>query len=672
MQIQNMMIDRINNSVGQMGKLIQFILVCSMVRYANGAPCDVTDGTGFSSTEACTCGNVDCTVDTGLMDTMLIQNITKRRFINKNEQVIVKQQLDKNNSFTAETARLVLFPVVVSLIIFTVPITITDTIMSYGALVLKIYVATDSFHIIMKFMKEMLSFYFSFNIIKMLPVLLIMLVMCVYSQYHNVTKLIDKSWTDVTMVLLHVLKLKEEIFSKIITILPDLLMMLVICVYSQYHYVMKLIDKSWTCVTMALLLKEEMSLALLMMLVIYVYSQYHNVMKLIDKNLTTCSVIIMALLKAFGKGFYKSTFFFLWVVFLVKTKVLTCFFLHFFSFFSSPVSSLRVSSSQASSFSSSSSSTKPSGLFIYFILCVMVTSASGAPCNPTDGTGFSTEACTCGNVDCTVDTGLICYSTTGGGSCRKKDFGSFGYPRKDDGYCDVGVTGRYLIGDYVSCKAAAVSLGLSYTEAGEGRWSHFPRGCYMHRNGNLFYNTYSSSTQWCNYNSNYCICFSAPTCDKTGGLISNTSPCLCGTSACSPSSGLYCDTSTSTCSRGDTCSNIDVSEENSVACACGDAACNDFNGKFCYSSLSFCSAVSSCAITDGSAANPGRCKCENEFCTESTGLICYSTTGGGSCRKYDLGSYGYPRENGTIINKIRTIHERFHFFWYIKFGCSVC
>ena len=111
------------------------------------------------------------------MDQMLIQNKTKSRFINKNEQVIVKQQLEnKNNSFTAETATLVLFLVVVSLIILTVPITITDTIMSYGALVIKIFGGMDSFHIIMKFMKEMLSFYFNSNIVKMLSALLIMLV----------------------------------------------------------------------------------------------------------------------------------------------------------------------------------------------------------------------------------------------------------------------------------------------------------------------------------------------------------------------------------------------------------------------------------------------------------------------------------------------------------------
>ena len=52
---------------------------------------------------------------------------------------------------------------------------------------------------------------------------------------------------------------------------------------------------------------------------------------------------------------------------------------------------------------------------------------------------------------------------------------------------------------------------------------------------------------------------------------------------------------------------------------------------------------SPCSVTNGSVANEGDCTCGNEECTASRGLICYSTIGGGSCRKNDVGAFGYPR-----------------------------
>ena len=50
-----------------------------------------------------------------------------------------------------------------------------------------------------------------------------------------------------------------------------------------------------------------------------------------------------------------------------------------------------------------------------------------------------------------------------------------------------------------------------------------------------------------------------------------------------------------------------------------------------------------CLVTDGSAANDATCKCGTETCNSVNGLICFSTTGGGSCRKTDVGAYGYNR-----------------------------
>ena len=40
--------------------------------------------------------------------------------------------------------------------------------------------------------------------------------------------------------------------------------------------------------------------------------------------------------------------------------------------------------------------------------------STGPPCTVTDGSVANTEPCGCGNELCTAATGLICYSTNGG------------------------------------------------------------------------------------------------------------------------------------------------------------------------------------------------------------------------------------------------------------------
>ena len=276
------------------------------------------------------------------------------------------------------------------------------------------------------------------------------------------------------------------------------------------------------------------------------------------------------------------------------------------------------------------------------------------------GGAGGTDACTCGNVECTVDTGLICYSTTGGGSCRKKDFGPYGYMNcfNNDGNDNiVRVDGRYQIDDVVSCNAAADSMSLGHMILPSTLQSA-PYGCSKNWNGAFlqFYSD-SSSTISCEHDSLYepCICISALTCEVTDGTISNVAPCICGKSACSFGSGLYCDLSIdrstiNTCSHGDACTIIDGSAENSVDCACGTAACNDYNGKFCYAEGNLCanSAFSNriCSIRDGSASSrsssDSECICGNTVCTEFSGLICDTTLTTHTCSMDDchLGDRG--------------------------------
>ena len=268
--------------------------------------------------------------------------------------------------------------------------------------------------------------------------------------------------------------------------------------------------------------------------------------------------------------------------------------------------------------------------------------AEGSKCSATifsnlcpirDGSAANDVACTCGTEECTSTTGLICYSQHGGGACRKTGFGEFGYAKEEDDKKCGDMSHRKPILDKTSCETAATSMGLGDVEAYELSSSYYPPGCYwrphwgyMYGNS-LYYNTKSTSTTSCTYQSNFCLCIAAPDCTHTNGMTSNTAPCLCGETGCTPASGLFCNSSTSTCSRGGPCTNTNGFALNTIACACGSVACNSFNGMYCDSSVSQCapSPITACAKTDGSSASSVTCKCGNVACTESTGLICYST-----------------------------------------------
>ena len=83
-----------------------------------------------------------------------------------------------------------------------------------------------------------------------------------------------------------------------------------------------------------------------------------------------------------------------------------------------------------------------------------------AVCSTTDGSAVNGAACTCGSMECTSTTGLICYSTYGGGSCRKTDVGAFGYPKEAGPKTCASVNNRHPMLDKSSCEAAATSMGL--------------------------------------------------------------------------------------------------------------------------------------------------------------------------------------------------------------------
>jgi len=311
-------------------------------------------------------------------------------------------------------------------------------------------------------------------------------------------------------------------------------------------------------------------------------------------------------------------------------------------------------------------------------------------CTLTDGSAANTGTCLCGSTRCNAETGLICYSTVGGGSCRKTDVGNFGYPMIDSGQC-TDVVNRVMISDKATCEAAATSMGLSDV-TGAARYLSSetnPPGCFWTSGGALYHNTLSASTQPCSIPNN-CLCLAVPNCPQTDGTTPNDAACQCGSTTCNAETGFICDSLTeqcsaspceftmnnATCKCGSTTCNAETGltcdsstnqcsaspceftngDMNNAMCKCGSTTCNAETGLFCRSSTNTCTLEKTCTLTDGSAANTGTCLCGSTRCNVETGLICYSTVGGGSCRKTDVGTFGYLMINSgqctDVVNRV--------------------
>lgn len=194
--------------------------------------------------------------------------------------------------------------------------------------------------------------------------------------------------------------------------------------------------------------------------------------------------------------------------------------------------------------------------------CICV---AAADCTITDGSGANVaDMCQCGAALCTQDTGTICYSTVGAGSCRKTVWASFGYPRKvTSGDCDDDAK-TVMIATIEGCSAAATAMGLTVPTSFNAVSSNYDAlGCFVTSGGTLKFNTRSSSSydDCADSDTKFCICLAGPLCTNIDGSAANTGTCICGTSdsgnACSLETGLYCDRSTFSCSAGSACLNDD-------------------------------------------------------------------------------------------------------------------
>ena len=335
----------------------------------------------------------------------------------------------------------------------------------------------------------------------------------------------------------------------------------------------------------------------------------------------------------------------------------------------------------------------------------------GAACAVTDGSALNSAACTCGSEECDASTGLICFATVGGGSCRKNIVGPFGFQRPTTNVKCVSVSGRQYLDSIEKCEEAATSMGLSDTTA-ETTHAHDgscaeckPAGCY-YQDSSLVFNSHLSSTKGC-IGADFCICVAASDCLITDGSQANAAPCKCGSEICLLETGLICFATVGggSCRKNTPgafgypralsgkCTDVsgrhyikDVGTCNTAAARLGLSDTTAQVGSHSawprgcrtpgYSSgLNFdpdtnsnadcsfehdciCVAAADCTITDGSGANVAdMCQCGAALCTQDTGTICYSTVGAGSCRKTVWASFGYPRKvtSGDCDDDAKTV-----------------
>ena len=133
------------------------------------------------------------------------------------------------------------------------------------------------------------------------------------------------------------------------------------------------------------------------------------------------------------------------------------------------------------------------------LLGLLVDNVHGMQCTTTDGSKKNDGPCQCGSTlpsECKADE--ICYSTQGTGSCRKNDYGRFGFmlvQSTEDTYetCSQ-VNGRTSILEKDSCEDAAKSMGLTDQTVDLIDNEKRPPGCFWSNTRLMFNKAIFSNT----------------------------------------------------------------------------------------------------------------------------------------------------------------------------------
>ena len=258
-------------------------------------------------------------------------------------------------------------------------------------------------------------------------------------------------------------------------------------------------------------------------------------------------------------------------------------------------------------------------------------------CIITDGSAHNPSPCVCGTTPCTEATGFVCDVNNVGSKCKnyagQYDLNDF--IKITSGTCaEVNGNGTNLVKNILDqelCGIAGMFLGSGDGTAYLSGSYDLATGCsldYSYNRQGTRLNLQGTSKTCSNSDNANCLCLVAPLCAFTNGLRLNNGPCFCGSThtiangvtavtTCTSTVGYYCVAARNTCcSAGNGCPLVELPQ---------------------------------CMVTNGTAMNDASCTCGSVVCTSTTGLICFSTVGGGTCRKRDLGTFGYELVERYIV-----------------------
>ena len=253
-------------------------------------------------------------------------------------------------------------------------------------------------------------------------------------------------------------------------------------------------------------------------------------------------------------------------------------------------------------------------------------------CLVTDGKIANSAACNCAGSMCTNETGLYCDISNPTQKCAATQMCSNdqGFTPNDSG-CRCGheqnicTSGSYCNAEISECATTPSCRNSNGQELNA-------EDCYC-----VTDLCTSSTGRWCNKAApagNRCISFGGTwepskneyTCLNTFGTASNRAGCVCGTTQCTVTSGLFCNAAISQCSSDGTftvggqtqaaCQYTDGQQENPSDCVCGSTLCQSGN-MYCDAANNVCNPSPSCAITDGSDTNTRSCMCSSDSCQET-------------------------------------------------------
>jgi len=239
----------------------------------------------------------------------------------------------------------------------------------------------------------------------------------------------------------------------------------------------------------------------------------------------------------------------------------------------------------------------------------------------------NTVSCACGTSACSP--GEYCHSTFD--KCLKS---SSAYLKKYIGHCSD-TEHTYTVTNKENCIQGNIELhkgvwrtSMDYVQTfAVNKEAH---GCLLRDHNELWLNTGGLSTG-CSP-AGTCICWSGPSCSQTNGLQKNDHRCRCGSSICAP--GFYCDLNSESCFAHPICEIVNGTQANARDCMCDKRHCSLSTGLYCLSSTGTCSSemMSACVSQNGTDKNYQACACGGTICPTEHYCDTRSSRGDGQCR----------------------------------------